>query len=283
MTKLEKARRARIKAGKAKSSDIHTSKWWSKRYLEAKRYARSKGIELSYKSRKEFTEAYLSAQRARKTQIEEFEARGYKEYTVDRHSIQFFDYQYDKLRQYAERKGLTAEFSRQFRGETKADRVREFISVYRSMVNDGYDRPLDDMRYFLKYKTSYKTALSMYRMAKSAREEWQAKKEKNEIAKAIYKQREREIEDVKERIEAGEVIEQDYLDEISDIETAASKDFDEPEPERVLLKDMQSMTTKEFADKYKDMLRDAYNAKRAEGATSKEAKEYVSAQWFGSP
>ena len=283
MTKLEKARRARIKAGKAKASDIHTSKWWSKRYLEAKRYARSKGIELSYKSRKEFTDAYLSAQRARATQIEEYESRGYKSYNVDRHSVQFFDYQYEKLKKYAEEKGLTSEFKAQFSGDSRSARVRNFMSVYRSMVNDGSERPLDDMRYFLKYKTSYRTALFMYRQAKSAREEWEAKKERSEIAKALYKQRQEEIEDVEERIEAGEVIDQDYLDEISDIKTAASEDFDEPEPERILLRDMQNMTTKEFATKYKDMLRAAYDAKREEGASSKEAKEYVSAQWFGSP
>lgn len=283
MTKLERARRARIKKGKAKPSDIHTSKWWSRKYLEARRYSRAKGVELSYKSRKEFTDAYLSAQRARATQIEEYESRGYKSYNVDRHSVQFFDYQYEKLKKYAEDKGLSSEFMAQFSGSNRSARVREFMSVYRSMVNDGSKRPLDDMRYFLKYKTSYKTALAMYRKAKSARDEWQAKKEKSEIAKALYKQRKEEIEDVKERVEAGEVIDQDYLDEISDIEVAASEDFDEPEPERILLKDMQNMTTAEFAEKYKDMLRESYHSIRAEGASSKEAKKYVSAQWFGSP
>ena len=279
MTKLERARRARIKAGKAKASDIHTSKWWSKRYLEAKRYARSKGIELSYKSRKEFTEAYLSAQRARKTQIEEFEARGYKDYTVDRHSIQFFDYQYDKLRQYAERKGLTAEFSRQFRGETKADRVREFISVYRSMVNDGYDRPLDDMRYFLKYKTSYKTALSMYRKSKKAREEWEQRKEEHQRKLAEFRLRQEEVEDVEKRMEAGEIIDQDYLEDLPE----DPGEFEEAAPEVLRLEDLKNMTTAEFAEKYKEFLSAEYHKKRGEGATSKQAKEYVSAQWFGSP
>ena len=283
MTKLERARRARIKKGKAKPSDIHTSKWWSRKYLEAKRYARAKGVELSYKSRKEFTDAYLSAQRARSTQIEEYESRGYKSYNVDRHSVQFFDYQYEKLKKYAESKGLSSEFMAQFSGRNRSDRVREFMSVYRSIVHDGSKRPLDDMRYFLKYKTSYKTALQMYRQAKAVRDEWQAKKEKSEIAKALYKQREEEIEDVKERVEAGEVIDQDYLDDISDIEVAASEDFDEPEPERILLKDMQNMTTAEFAEKYKDMLREDYHARRAEGASSKEAKQYVSTKWFASP
>lgn len=278
MTKLEKARRARIKAGKAKASDIHTSKWWSKRYLEAKRYARSKGIELSYKSRKEFTEAYLSAQRARKTQIEEFEARGYKEYTVDRHSIQFFDYQYDKLRQYAEMKGLTAEFSRQFRGETKADRVREFISVYRSMVNDGYDRPLDGMRYFLKYKTSYKTALAMYRKSKKAREEWEQRKEEHQRKLAEFRLRQEEVEDVEERMEAGEVIDQDYLDDLPE----DPGEFEEVAPEVLRLEDLKNMTTAEFAEKYKEFLSAEYHKKRGEVATSEQAKEYVSAQWFGS-
>ena len=279
MTKLEKARRARIKSGKAKASDIHTSKWWSKRYLKAKRYARSKGIELSYKSRKEFTEAYLSAQRARKTQIEEFEARGYKEYKVDRHSVQFFDYQYEKMKRYAEAKGLSDEFVRQFSGSTREARVREFISVYRTMVNDGYDRPLDDMRYFLKYKTSYKTAFAMYRKSKKAREEWEQRKEEHQRKLAEFRLRQEEIEDVEERMEAGEVIDQDYLNDLPE----DPGDFEEEAPDVFRLEDLKNMTTTEFAEKYKDFLSAEYHKKRDEGATSKQAKEYVSAQWFGSP
>ena len=269
ITKVERARRARIRAGKAKASDIYTSQRWSKLYRESKKFARERGISSPYGSRKEFIQAYLSAKQSGEARTAEYLRKGIRQSVPDRHSMQFFDYQYQKVQRYAQEKGLD------FPWRSK----REFISDYRATKMDGAKRPLEEMRYFLRYKTSYKVAVAEYRKVKLAREEWQKRKEEHELRLAKFKTRQEEVEDVEERMESGEVFDQDYLEDLP----SDPGEFDEEEPMDFTLKELKEMSVKEFAEAHKDMLRDEYHKKRDEGMSSKQAKEYVSAQWFGSP
>lgn len=273
ITKVERARRARIKAGKAKASDIYTSKHWSRMYREAKKFAKQRGITNPYGSRQQYIDAYISAKQSGEANIVASIRRGIRQTVPDRHSISFFDYQYQKMQRYARDRGMD------FPWRSK----REFISDYRSTKMSGVDRPLDEMRYFLKYKTSYRVALAEYRMAKKAREEWRKRKEEHEIRVAEYQARIKEKEDVKERLDAGEVFDMDYLEDLLSKTSEEPGAFEEEEPFEYSFKELKEMSTKEFAESNKEMLREQYHQLRGEGMTSKEAKNYVSAQWFGSP
>lgn len=270
LTKVEKARRARIKAGKARASDIYSSKRWSSMYRDAKKFARLRGIENPYGSRKEYIEAYLSAKEAGEARVADALRRGIKQGVPDRHSIQFFDYQYQKMMKYAEEKGL------KFPWRSK----REFISDYRAtkMANSS-SRPLDEMRYFMKYKTSYKVALAEYRTITQARADWQKRKQAYDESLSAWKAKEEEVKDVQERMDAGEIFDQDYLESLP----AEPEEFDEKEPENFSFRDLKKMSTKEFAEANKDLLREAYHKAKADGMNSKDAKAYVSTTWFGSP
>ncbi len=137
ITKVERARRARIKAGKAKASDIYTSKHWSRMYREAKKFAKQRGITNPYGSRQQYIEAYISAKQSGEANIAASIRRGIRQTVPDRHSISFFDYQYQKMQRYARDQGLD------FPWRSK----REFISDYRSTKMSSVDRPLDEMRY----------------------------------------------------------------------------------------------------------------------------------------
>ena len=269
LTKVEKARRARIKAGKAKPSDIHTSSWWSRRYREAKKYAAGKGISFPFQDRKGFVNAYLSAQQAKQASAAAMIRKEIRTSVPDSHSIQFFDYQYQKMQRYAESKGL--EFPYRSR--------REFISDYRAIKMSGSKRPLDEMRYYLKYKTAYKVARAEYSMIKEQRQKWLAKKKEHEKRKADFEMKKDEVLEAKERMNAGEVLDQDYLDSLP----ADPGEFDEPEPEEYSFRDLQEMDVREFAESNKDLLREEYHSQRQAGKSSKEAKKYVSTRWFGSP
>ena len=268
LTKVEKARRARIKAGKAKPSDVHTSTWWSRRYREAKRYASSKGIAFPFQDRRGYINAYLSAKQGQKASAAAMIRKEIRTSVPDSHSIQFFDYQYQKMQRYAESKGLDFPYRSR----------REFISDYRAIKMSGSKRPLDEMRYFLKYKTSYKVARAEYTMAKQARAEWKARKAEHEKKKAAFKMKEPQVLEAKERMAAGEVLDQDYLESLPE----DPGEFDEEEPEVYTFKDLQNMDVREFAERNKDLLREAYHAQREAGKRSKEAKKYVSTMWFGS-
>jgi hypothetical protein len=91
--------------------------------------------------------------------------------------------------------------------------------------------------------------------------------------------RKEEVEEAKDRMDAGEILDQDYLEDLPE----DPGEFDEPEPEEFSFRDLQEMDVREFAEKNKDLLRDEYHAQRQAGKSSKESKKYVSTQWFGSP
>lgn len=274
LTKVEKARRARIKAGKAKPSDVHTSKWWSRRYRDAKKYASSKGIAFPFQDRMGYINAYLSAKQGQEASAAAMIRKEIRTSVPDSHSIQFFDYQYQKMRRYAESKGLDFPYRSR----------REFISDYRAIKMSGSKRPLDEMRYFLKYKTSYKVARAEYTMAKQARAEWKARKEEHEKKRAKFELWKSEVKDVQDRLDYGERVDQDEIDDLYDRKPEEEpEEFDEEEPEVYTFKDLQNIDVREFAERNKDLLREAYHAQREAGKSSKEAKKYVSAAWFGSP
>ena len=46
--------------------------------------------------------------------------------------------------------------------------------------------------------------------------------------------------------------------------------------------ELKKMSTKDFAKKYETELANEYRSLKAEGATGKEAAEYISSYWFGS-
>lgn len=258
ITKVELARRARLKSGTAKIGDEHTSAWWSKRYREIKKYATRKGISLPYGSRKDFIVDYVSARQAGETRVFESLKKNIRKTVPDVHSVSFFGSQYEKMRRYAESKGLDFPWKSR----------REFISDYRATKASGAKRPLDEMRYFLKHKTAYKVARSEYR---KAREFWQERKKKYDD----YMARAEEIDEAMESLEAGEVLDQDYIDSLP------AKVEDPGQMPKFT--DFQDMTTTEFAERYSDELREAYHAQREAGMTSKQAKAWVSTNWFASP
>ena len=270
MTKLERARRSRIKAGKAKASDIYTYQHWSKMYRSVKNYAKKKGIDNPYRSRKEFIDYYLNARQANERSAAEEVRKKVRQSVPDRHSPQFFSMKYQEIKRYAEKNGLPFKFKS----------VRAFISEYRARKEGGSKRPLDEIKYFMKHKTSYKVSKAEYAMSKMAVEEWRKRKEQHEIRLAEFKMRQEEKRDVEERLEAGEVFDQEYLDEILDVSDPGK--FDEPEPPAPLsLKQFQDMTTKEVAEMYKEQIKATYHAARERGMSSYDAKAEVSMVYFG--
>lgn len=265
MTKVEKARRARIKAGQAWASDVHTSRWWSKKFREYKKYAASRGITQGvYATREEYINAYLVATERTDTKYRRAETVLLSDVRKDAagtggHTVAFFDAQYEKMRRYADSIGV--EFPWRSR--------REFISDYRATKASGSERPLDEMRYFLKYSTGYKTALAEYRMSRQYREDWKRRR-------AEYNERLAKFNAVQDRKAAGEVVPDE-----EDVEEP--EEVDEEEPRAYTFRELQKMTTQEFAEANKDMLRDAYHELKRGGKSSKDAKKWISTYWFGSP
>lgn len=274
LTKVEKARRARIKAGKAKPSDVHTSTWWSRRYREAKKYAASKGIAFPFQDRRGYINAYLSVEQGQKASAAAMIRKEIRTSVPDSHSIQFFDYQYQRMQRYAKEKGVAFPYRSR----------REFISDYRAIKMSGSKRPLDEMRYFLKYKTSYRVARAEYKMAKEQRQEWLARKAKHEENLAKFRIWKGEEQDIQDRLDYGERVDQDEIDDLySRKPEEEPEEFDEEEPEEYTFRELQNMDVREFAERNKDLLRQAYHEQREAGKSSKEAKQYISTNWFGSP
>lgn len=265
ITKVERARRARIKAGKALTSDIHTSKWWSKRYREAKKRAKKLGISSPWKSRKEYIASYVNFSKPQPVPQE-----GGPTVTI-RRSSQFFDIQYKRMQDYARQRGLTFPYKNK----------SEFISNYMNYAEANIKRPLDRMRYFLRHKTAYNVALNEYKKIKEAKEDWERRKEEHEAKVEEYLSNKKYHEDIRERMDSGEIIDPDELEAIGEPMKDPGK-FEEEEPEDYSFRELQDMTVQEFAEENKDLLSRAYHERRAEGKNSYEAKDWVSAEWFGS-
>lgn len=126
------------------------------------------------------------------------------------HSYDFYKEKYREIQEYAlDNDG------------TMYTNIDQFISDYQEMQVAGEKNIMRTLKYYTKYPTGYKTALSEYRKLKELGGEGK-------------------------------------------------------------LKEIKSMTTVEFADKYKDEIRSYYRDLRSTGITSAAAKALIGVEWFGS-
>ena len=134
----------------------------------------------------------------------------------------------------------------------------EFISIWMTISQEGEtDEIMSEIKYGLRYDTSRKTAKAMRDKAHELRE---AARE----AEAERRAQIRAFED------QGQEVPQALAQEVAI-------------PKELRLRDYQNMTTTEFAKKYKDVIKEYYHNLRDEGMKSKDAKELISNEWFGSP
>ena len=134
---------------------------------------------------------------------------------------------------------------------------REFQSTWNAMsMESKKGEVMKEMKYGLQYSTGFKTAMQEYRASRRFVEE----------ARAAEKERLRQVQELEAK---GEEVPEDLRAEIK-------------EPEVLRLKDLQKMSTVEFAKKYRDEIMADYRKKRQSGMNSYAAREAISNEWFGS-
>ena len=146
--------------------------------------------------------------------------------------------------------------------ESKIRNIDEFKSLYMAIYADSGANPhvMRDMQYILKYRTAYRTAMA----------------ERQFIREVAKRQESAYLEEMKKY----EVDLQSWKDKGSTL-------GDEPKkPERKAaptFQELKGMTTHEFAEMYKEELREMYYDYKASGLTGKQAAQLISNEIYGSP
>lgn len=134
----------------------------------------------------------------------------------------------------------------------------EFISIWMTISQEGEtDDIMREIKYGLRYDTSYKTAKAMRQKARELRQA------------SLEAEAERQAE-IRAFEDQGLEVPQELTQEIAI-------------PKELRLRDYQNMTTTEFAKKYRDVLKEYYHKLKDDGMRSKDAKALISNEWFGSP
>ena len=168
------------------------------------------------------------------------------------HTAEFWQRKWNELKSYAKSRGVNV--------KNAIRSKREFISDWMALSMDpGVKDIMREIKYGLEYDTPYKTARQMRKKVLEYRR--QAKEERSRIQSEM-----RQYED------AGEEIPEELVQELRI-----------QEPEDLKVRDLQKMTTKEFAEKYADQIPADYRRQRDAGLTSREAGDWISNEWFGSP
>lgn len=166
------------------------------------------------------------------------------------HTAGFWQNKWTEIKRFL--KGIGKDVKDVFRGGK-----REFQSTWNAMsMESEKGEVMKEMKYDLQFNTGYKTALQEYRASRRFVEE----------ARAAEKERLRQVQELEAK---GEEVPEDLRAEIK-------------EPEVLRLKDLQKMSTVEFAKKYRDEIMADYRKKRQSGMNSYAAKAEISNEWFGS-
>ena len=164
------------------------------------------------------------------------------------HTAAFWQTKWNEVKRYAA--------SRDIKNPIKSK--NEFISIWMTISQEG---ETNDIMREIKYGLEYDTA---YRVARAMRQK-------------VREFRNRAIEAEKRRRAEVQAYEDQGLDVPDDL-------MDEVEiPEDLRVRDLQNMSTTEFAKKYKDQIRADYYQMKDQGMKSKDAADWISNTWFGSP
>ena len=133
----------------------------------------------------------------------------------------------------------------------------EFISIWMTISQEGETKDImREIKYGLEYDTSYKVARAMRQKVREFRK------------RAIEEEKRRQAE-VRAYEDQGLEVPDDLLDEVVI-------------PDDLRVRDLQNMSTTDFAKKYRDQIREEYYRMKDQGMTSKDAGLWISNNWFGS-
>ena len=168
------------------------------------------------------------------------------------HTATFWESKWRDLKRYAKEKNIDLK-------KVGVGSKRAFISIWMATTQDGKTKnPLRDIKYGLIYSTSRKPANSLKKAAIQWRQEAMEAEAKR---KAKIEKLQNEGKEVPKELQTEIII----------------------PPEAPKAREIQKMSTREFAEMYKDQLMDEYHALREGGMKGKEAKQWISNQWFASP
>lgn len=172
------------------------------------------------------------------------------------HTSEFWANKWKEIKSWAKEKGIN------IRDTFKSKRAFQsvWLATAMEMESDKGGNIMKEIKYGLQYDTAYVTALAEYRMIKN----FQAK------AKADEEDRKRQLLEYEEQ-------------GIPDEEIPAALREPIETPRSLRLKDLQKMSTRQFADLYKDQIKADYRRMRDEGMRSKDAERMISNTWFASP
>lgn len=172
------------------------------------------------------------------------------------HTSEFWANKWREIKSWAKDKGI--DIRETFKSKRAFQSV--WLATAMEMESDKGGNIMKEIKYGLQYDTAYVTALTEYRMIKNLQAK--AKEEEENRRQELQKYQEQGIPD--EEIPAA-------LRE--PVET----------PKQIRLKDLQKMSTRQFADLYKSQIMADYRRLRDEGMKSPEAKAMISNTWFASP
>ena len=133
----------------------------------------------------------------------------------------------------------------------------EFISIWMTISQEGETKDImREIKYGLEYDTSYSVARAMRQKVREFRK--------------------RAMEKEKARQSQVQAYEDQGLDVPEELEQEISI------PEDLKVRDLQNMSTTEFAKKYRDEIREDYYKMKDQGMTAKDAGAWISNTWFGS-
>jgi hypothetical protein len=208
------------------------------------------------KKTRRISKAEISAESARKEKLKEFKegkiAKNQLRFS-DQHSYHFWKKKYAEITRWMKKNGI----------ENPYKSRREFISDYNAIAEENRisgetrSRPMDEIKYSLRYKTDYKTALGELKFAREHRKNISSK-----------------IEEIRMGRESSGVYEE------TEEEMALKEQLKET---KLSLKSFKEMSTRDFAEKFKDVIKDRYNDLRKQNKSSKQAAEIISNEMFGSP
>lgn len=175
------------------------------------------------------------------------------------HTSEFWANKWREIKSWAKDKGIN------IRDTFKSKRAFQSVWLATAMEmemesNRGGGNVMKEIKYGLQYDTAYVTALAEYRMIKN----FQAKAREDE------ENRRKELLGYEEQGIPEEKI------------PAALRQPIET-PKQLRLRELQKMSTREFAEMYKNEIKADYRRMRDEGMKSKAAKSMISNVWFGSP
>lgn len=263
----EARRRSRIKSGESLLSDVRSYSFWKKKYKEFLIYIRKNKISNPFRGgRQEFIDKYLSIQEELKkaggskaiSPMRILKFRGGYDIDTGPRSYAFLRRKYKEFLDYLNKKGLKNPYGKGF--EEFASNYTATLEQIKLDPNMRNSSPMKLLKYGAEFSTEYKTALAELKFTRDVRQ--------------TMEQRLVEIQSMKT---------ESLTEEMSKEKEALEKELKELKENRPTLRELKTMTSKEFAEKNSKYLKEYYHRLRKEGRSSYEAKAYISDEFFGSP